>query len=79
MNEQVFITLKTQLETARIGAVRDLSDIPIIEKVAAPFPRSNMRRILMGSTLLFGFAGVVVALSLPQIDEFKRVINRGGR
>jgi uncharacterized protein involved in exopolysaccharide biosynthesis len=79
MNEQVFITLKTQLETARIEAVRDLPDITIIEKAAAPFPRSNRRLILVGSTLLFGFVGVVVALSLPQIDELRRVIKSDGR
>jgi hypothetical protein len=33
----------------------------------------------MGSTLLFGLVGVVVALSLPQIDEFRRVIKSEGR
>lgn len=79
MNEQVFITLKVQLETARIDAVRDVPDIAVIEKATAPFPRSNRLRILMGATLLFGFAGVVVALSLPHIDEFKKVIKSGGR
>jgi uncharacterized protein involved in exopolysaccharide biosynthesis len=79
MNEQVFVTLRAQLETARIEAVRDLPDIAIIEKATAPFPRSNRRRILLGSTLLFGFAGAVIALSLPYIDEFKRVIKSGGR
>lgn len=79
MNEQVFITLKTQLETAKIEAVRDLPDIAIIEKAAPPFPKSNRRRILMGSALLFGFAGAVVALSLPHINEFKREILSGER
>lgn len=79
VNEQLFITLRAQLETARIEAVRDLPDIAIIEKAAAPFPQSNRRRILIGSTLLFGFAGIVVALSLPQIGELKRVIKSGGR
>jgi tyrosine-protein kinase Etk/Wzc len=74
MNEQVFITLKTQLETARIEAVRDVPDIAVIEKAAPPSPRSNRRRILMVATLLFGFAGIAIALSLPHIAEFRRVI-----
>lgn len=79
MNEQVFLTLKTQLEVARIEAVRDLPDIAVIEKATEPFPRSNRRRILMGATLLSGLAGVVVALSLPHFAELKRVIKSGGQ
>ena len=79
VNEQVFITLKTQLETARIEAVRDVPDIAVIEKATPPFPRSNRRRILMVATLLFGLAGVVVALSLPHIADFTRVIKGRGR
>jgi uncharacterized protein involved in exopolysaccharide biosynthesis len=79
LNEQVFITLRTQLETARIEAVRDVPDVAVIDKAMAPFPKSNRRRTLMGATLLFGFAGVVAALSLPHFDEFKRVIKSGGR
>jgi uncharacterized protein involved in exopolysaccharide biosynthesis len=79
MNEQVFITLKTQLETARIEAVRDVPDIAVIEKATPPPPRSNRRRILMVATLLFGFAGIAVALSLPQIDELRRAIKSAGR
>jgi uncharacterized protein involved in exopolysaccharide biosynthesis len=79
MNEQVFITLKTQLETARIEAVRDVPDIAVIEKATPPSPRSNRRRILMVATLLFGFTGIAVALSRSQIDEFTRVIKSAGR
>ena len=79
MNEQVYITLKTQFETARIEAVRDVPDIAIIEKATPPLPRSNRRRILMGATLLFGCAGAAIALSLPHIDELRRVIKNGGR
>jgi uncharacterized protein involved in exopolysaccharide biosynthesis len=78
MNEQVFITLKVQLETARIDAARDVPEVAVIEKATAPFPRSNRRRILMGATLLFGFAGIVVAFSLPHFAEFKRIVKRGG-
>jgi uncharacterized protein involved in exopolysaccharide biosynthesis len=79
MNEQVFITLNTQMETARIEAVRDLPDIAIIEKATAPLPPANRIIVLIGTTLLFGFIAIVAALSLPQIDEFRRVIKRQKR
>lgn len=74
MNEQMFITLKTQYETARIEAIRDVPDIAIIEKAVGGSPQSNRRRILIVATLVFGLAGVVIALSRPHLDDFKRAL-----
>ena len=74
MNEQMFITLKTQLEVARIDAVRDLPDIAVVEKAAPPMYRWHPLRILAGTTLFFGFLGIVVALIRPYAGEFRRVL-----
>jgi uncharacterized protein involved in exopolysaccharide biosynthesis len=78
MNEQVFITLKTQLEIAQVEAVRDVPDLAVVEKAVPPVYESNWLRVLVGSTFFAGFIGMAVALSLPYLDEFKRVMGRGG-
>jgi len=76
MNEQVFITLKTQLELAQIEAVRDVPDIAVVEKAVPPLYERRLRRVVLNSAFFFGFLAVAIVLSLPYVAEFKRVIAR---
>ena len=79
MNEQVFITLKAQLEIARIDAVRDVPDIAIVERALPPPYRRKWRRTVTMATLLFGLAGVLAAFSREHVDDWKRMVNSLGQ
>jgi uncharacterized protein involved in exopolysaccharide biosynthesis len=74
MNEQIFITLSAQLETARIDEMRNTPELAIVEKAVPPLGRAGRLRKIATSTLVFGFAGVVAALLRENLGGFKRAI-----
>jgi tyrosine-protein kinase Etk/Wzc len=74
MYEQVFITLKTQLEIARIDAVRNVPDIAVVEKAVPPLYRVKWRRTAMGAAMLCGLAGILIAYSREQLDAWRRMV-----
>jgi len=82
VNEQLFLTLKTQHEIARIEEVRNLPDIMVLEKAVAPIVRDAplRKRIVFMWTIGFGFLSLVAVF----VVEFGRGIwaksgLRGGR
>lgn len=75
MNEQVFITLKAQLEIARIDAVRDVPDIAVVEKALPPLYRPRWHRTVMMTTMFFGFVGLLAAFSREYLGGWKRMVS----
>jgi tyrosine-protein kinase Etk/Wzc len=66
VNEQIFITLKTQFEIARIQEVRDLPDIMLLERATPPLLRASPKRskIMVIAMAISGTLGALAALSI---------------
>ena len=68
-NEQLFITLKTQYEVARIEQAKNVPDIAVLEKAAPPVQRASprRRRILVLWAVLSGCSSVVAVFAMEWI------------
>ena len=61
-NEQLFITLKTQLELARIEQVRSTSVLAEIDPATVPAMPRPRRRVLKTATAFLATAGLLTFL-----------------
>ena len=80
VNEQVFLTLKTQYEVARIDEVRNLPDIMVIEKAVPPTGKDSpkRRRIVVTWTLGFGIASLAAAFAIEYTRGIRAKLGLGG-
>lgn len=74
LNEELFLTLKTQLEIARIEEFRSLPDVIVVERAYAPLHKSGPRRarLLALFTFAAGFLGLMAAFALEFAQRWAR-------
>jgi hypothetical protein len=77
MNEQLFLTLRSQYEIARIDQMRSLPDVLVLEKAAPPPLRASPRRVR--TVILGAVLSTLVALAAVVVLEMARSFRHGLR
>jgi len=74
VNQEVYLTLKREYETARIEEVNDTPVITVIDPAVPPPRRSAPKRLLIGllGFVLGGMAGVFWAFGAAYADQMRR-------